>query len=306
MSVPLLTPDVVARLESLEVRARTIVEGLLAGEHRGRRSGFSVDFAEHRSYTPGDDVRHLDWKVYGKRDRLYVRQFEQETRLQTWLVIDVSGSMTYRSEGTALSKLEYANCLAAAIGWVICQQRDSVGLATFSGETQQMLPPRSGITGLREIFAALEAAAETGPPDPVLHAHVASPGDWKTLHSIADRLQRRTVVFLFTDGFGETEQLIRVLKHFRIKRCDSRLIQLLDPAELQFPFEDNIDFRSLETPEHRTVMTRSIRSTYLEELHMFLRQLERDVRTQQCAYSRVDTSEPLDHALLRILDHRPA
>jgi uncharacterized protein (DUF58 family) len=337
MPVELLTPEVVACLEGLEVKARTIVEGLLAGEHRGRRSGFSVDFAEHRSYAPGDDVRHLDWKVYGKRDRLYVRQFEQETRLQAWLVMDVSGSMAYRSEGRPLSKLEYAHCLAAAIGWVICQQRDAVGLATFSGTTRRMLHPRSGITGLREIFSTLEAAGETpgrgeegkrgrgeerGRNEPVhsspptlgasaprpVHPpdtpSVASAEDWNMLHTIAEGLQGRTVVFLFTDGFGDADQLIRVLKHFRTKHCDTRLIQILDPAEVSFPFEDNIDFRSLETGEHRTVMTRSIRSAYLDELHAFLRQLERDVRAQHCAYSRIETTEPLDHALLRILADR--
>lgn len=299
----LLTPEVVARLGSLEVKARTIVEGLLSGEHRGRRSGFSVDFAEHRSYTPGDDVRHVDWKVFGKRDRLYIRQFEEETRLKAWLVMDVSRSMTYRSEGTPLSKLRYANCLAAAIGWVICQQRDDLGLATFSGQDRRLLPPRSGIAGLREIFSvleAVEAAADQNAPRSGT-SEVADRDGWQALHAIAERIQERAVAFVFTDGFGDVERLLRVLKHFRAKKCDTRLLHVLDPSELSFPFDENIAFESLETFEKRTVLAPSIRAAYLEELGNFLDEIERETRFHHCDYHRVATSEPLDRVLLRVL-----
>jgi len=286
-----LDPAVLARLGTLELKARTVVEGFLSGLHRSPFKGFSVEFAEYRQYIPGDDLSTIDWKIYARSDRYYVKKFEEETNLECRLLVDVSGSMAYRSRGP--SKLEYASYLAASLAYLMQRQRDAVGLATFDHRVVSMLPPgvRPGhLTAVLSALDRMEAGDRTA---------VARP-----FHQLAESLTKRGLVIVISDLLDEPEHVIEGLKHFRFRGTDVIVFQVLDRDELQFPFESPARFADPETGEEMTATPSLVRRQYLDELQTLLQRYERDLRVSSIDYCLLDTSQPLDHALLAYLRTR--
>ncbi|MEZ6057494.1 MAG: DUF58 domain-containing protein [Planctomycetaceae bacterium] len=287
-----LDPQVLAAITGLELRARTIVDGHLAGLHRSPRKGFSVEFAEHREYAPGDDLRYLDWKVYGKRDRYYLKQFEEETNLCCHLIVDASESMAYRSAGAALSKWDYASCLAASLAWIILKQQDAVGLVTVDDEIRQLLRPSGQATHLKQILASLEQTIPSRP---------SSLGT--LLHQLAERLPRRGVVILISDLFDDLEAMMQGFKHLKFQGHDVAVLQVIDPAEVSFPFAEPTEFEGLEKSGLAAIDPRSIGDAYRAEFAEFLQTVGIRTRDLQIDHQLIETTTPPDRALLRFLTH---
>lgn len=289
----LLNPARLVELEGLELKARLIVEGYLTGGHRSPYRGFSVEFAEHREYVPGDDLRYVDWKVFGKTDRIYLKQFDEETNFACTVLFDASESMTYRSDGATVSKLEFGRWIAAAIAYLIVRQRDALGLATFDRTIRDFLRPAGVASQFRDACRLLEAADGKGE---------SSIGE--TLQVLAERLTRRGVVVVVSDFFDEWDALERGLRHLAYRRHDVLLLQILDPAELDFPFREPTRFRGLEGWQPLESDPRSIRNAYLEEFHQHqgrLRGLARELRFD-CTVLRTD--QPPTPALTALLATR--
>ncbi len=287
----LLEPEVVARLATLELKARAIVEGFLAGLHRSPRRGFSVEFAEHRPYLPGDDLSSIDWKVFARSDRYYVRKHEEETNVECRLVVDVSGSMGYKSH--ALSKLEYAGCLAGAMAYLMNRQHDAVGLATFDSRIRSSLPPSARPGHLVTLLAALST----------LVAGDRSEGS-APLNRIAESLDKRGLVLVFSDLLDEPERLVLALRHLRFRGMEVVVFHVLDPDEISFPFDRPARFRDLETGEELNVAPAAERSRYLREIEALIEYYKRELGASDIDYCLADTSKPFDLALLSYLSAR--
>ncbi len=290
-----LDPRTLAKLKGLHLRARHIVEGYVSGLHRSPYHGFSIEFAEHREYVPGDDLRYVDWKVFGRTDKIYLKQYEDETNLLCYLVLDVSESMTYRSSPAALSKLEYAQALAASVAWLVLEQQDSAGLVTFDSQIRTMLRPASNSSHLKQMIQVMETATPG-------KKTAAGP----IFHELAERLKKRGVVMIFSDFFDNVNSLLAGLKHFHHRRHDVVLLHVLDPAELDFPFQRPTQFQGLE--EFPDVMTdpQSLRRAYLKELGLFQQKLREGCRTMNMDYELMRTDRPLDAALRSFLAGRMA
>lgn len=292
-SPALFDPGRFAELQGLELKARLIVEGYLAGLHRSPYRGFSVEFAEHREYVPGDDLRYVDWKVFGKTDRFYLKQYDEETNFACTLLVDTSESMTYRSDSASASKLEYAQWTAAALAYLIIRQRDAVGVATFDDAVRQYIRPGSTAGQWREVCRALETAAGVG-----------RSALGQSLQEIAERIVRRGIVVVVSDFFDDFDALARGLRHLHYRRHDVLLLQIIDPAELDFPFESPTLFRGLE--QWRDVLTdpRGIRHSYLSELQHHLGRLKGLARELGFDYALLRTDQPLGPALAAVLAQR--
>jgi uncharacterized protein (DUF58 family) len=279
----------------LQLRARRVVEGTVAGLHRSPWHGFSIEFAEHREYTPGDDLKHVDWKVFGRTDKFYLKQYEDETNLLAYLVLDVSESMTYRGPDSPLSKLEYAQVLLAALAHLVLAQQDAVGLATFDARIRSMLRPSSSPAQWEPVLSALQAQA----------------GEKKTsaglvFHELAERFTKRGVVIVVSDFFDDVKSMVAGLKHFAYRRHDVVLVQLLDPAELKFPFNGPTEFEGLEAYPELQVDATSLRAAYLAEFERYRTQLRTECRNLGLEYRLVSTDEPLDRVLAGWLSERMA
>ncbi|MCC6493631.1 MAG: DUF58 domain-containing protein [Pirellulales bacterium] len=288
-----LDPQSIARLEGLELRARTVMSGLFSGRHRSHHRGQSVEFAEHREYAAGDDLRYVDWKVFGKSDRLYLKQFEAETNLYCYLAVDASESMAYRSAGSAMTKLQYAACLAATLAHVVTRQGDSVGLATFDGGLGDFLPGSSNPAQLAGLMRVLEQTAPRRKSD--LGAAMAQ---------LAERLRRPSVVVLASDLLSSVDALAGSLKRLRHARHEVIVLQVLDRAELEFPFERTTLFRGLESLPDVLAEPHGVRQAYLAACRRFLAQVEAACRANQTDYQLARTDEPLDAPLRRMLAAR--
>ena len=286
-------PQVLARLEGLSLRARRIVEGYVAGLHRSPCHGFSIEFAEHREYAPGDDLRYLDWKVFGRTDKFYLKQFEEETNLVCSLLLDASESMSYRGPAAAMSKLDYARCAAAALAYLVLQQQDSVGLTTFDHQIRATVRPASGASHWKELVRVMEEA---------------SPGQETALgpifHEQAERTRRRGVVVVLSDLFDEVDGILAGLNHFRHRRHDVILFHVLDPAELDFPFHEVTRFRGLEGWADVIVEPRALRRAYLEQFERYLRRLRQGCRLAGIDYVLLRTDRSLGLALASYLASR--
>jgi uncharacterized protein (DUF58 family) len=286
-----LDPQVLARVRSLELEARSVVEGYLAGSHRSPYHGFAVEFAQHREYVPGDDIRHIDWKVYGRSGRFYLKQYEQDTNLVGWLVVDASESMKYASAGP--SKFDFACTAAASLAYLIINQSDSAGLATFDAGVRQFLRPSSQPSHLKEVLRVLAA----GPG-------VAKTRLGPTLHELAERFQRRALVLLFSDLLDEPAEVLAGLKHLRYHRHEVVVFHVLDGAELDFPFQDATLFRGLEDLPDLLTDPRSLRESYLEELGKFQIELQRGCRHQDIEYVPLRTDGDVGTVLAAYLGKR--
>ena len=286
-----LDPAVIARLGTLELRARTIVEGFLSGLHRSPLRGFSVEFAEYRQYFPGDELSTIDWKVYARTDRHVVKKFEEETNLKGYLLLDVSGSMAYGS-GT-LSKLEYGSVLAASLAYLMQQQRDAAGLVTFDAAIRTFIPPGLRPGHLSAILHALdtqqaERRTDSAPP----------------MNQLADAMTKRGLVVLISDLLDDPARVVKGLKHFRYRGCDVLVFHVLDHAELTFPFERPVRFKDLEDDTELLTNPARVRDQYLAAVDDFIAVYRRDFGAAGIDYQVLDTSQPLDHALLTYLSTR--
>ena len=292
--MPTLDPVAIARLGALPIRARMIVEGALSGLHRARLHGSSVEFAEHKEYSPGDEIRHIDWKAYGKFDRYYVKRYEEETELTAYLLLDRSGSMAYRGDG--LSKLEYGAYLAAAIAYVLNRQQDRVGFLAFDGG-EVYVPPRSRSNHLHDVLAAIERVVDEGG-----RGTTRIGAALERVSELARR--RRSLVVLISDLFDPSPEATTLLRRLRVQRHDVSVIQLLDRDELELPFEGVTLFESLEDDRKLLADPRSVRSAYLKELNAFLDRTRRELSEGDVEHQLVATSQPLDRTLLDFLTAR--
>ncbi len=296
----MLTPEELSRLASLELQARAIVEGLLSGRHHSPARGVSIEFAEHRQYTPGDDLRHIDWKVFGRRDRFYVRQYEMESDLVCHLLLDVTESMTYQSAGAAVSKLAYAKWLLAAIGFVVVQQQDLLSLTTIGSGAKRELPP-GGQLGHWQALVDRLSSIEPLPSIAKLGRPFAT-----ALSQFVEQSARRSVIVIVSDCLCPLDEILAGLQVARSRRHDVLLWHLLDPAEWEFPFEGSILFQGLEQLGDQLVETRSLQQAYQTEVRNFCSALERGCRDVGVDYHRVLTSEPVDLAIRQgLLERSP-
>jgi uncharacterized protein (DUF58 family) len=290
--VRFLDPAVIARLGSMELKARTVVEGFLSGLHRSPYKGFSVEFAEYRQYLPGDDLSTLDWKVYARTDRHYVKKFEEETNLECHLLLDVSASMAYRG-GAAMSKLAYGSVLAASLAYLMNRQRDAAGLIEFDDKITARLPASARPGHLHSILLALEKIV------PGARSDVGRP-----LHQLAEALGKRSLAVLISDLLDDPERVVKGLKHLRFRGTDVIVFQLLDPHELQFPFKGASRFTDVESADEVTAEASKAREGYLEAMASLRAHYEKELRGAGIDFLMLDTSKPLDFALLAYLDAR--
>jgi len=289
-----LRPEVIQRISRLDLKARFIVEGFLAGLHDSPFHGFSVEFSEHRKYDPGDDPKYIDWKVFCKTDKFYVKEFKAETTLVCTLAVDVSRSMRYRS-GAGLSKLEYAACLAGAIAYLMIQQRDAVALATFDQNVRNYVPPRSKRLQLGRIFTELDRSEPTGGTD------IA-----RALHLIAGLIRARGLVVLFSDLLADPAPVLSALHRLRHEKHDVIVFHILDSAEVRFPFTGPTRFEDPESKLAVQADARSIRSAYLDELNAFIERYKTECARAKIGYVQMDTAVPFDKALTSYLLARQA
>lgn len=280
-----LDPLALSKLKNLSLAARMVVEGFFAGMHKSPHHGFSVEFAEHREYTPGVDPRHIDWRVYGRRDKLYVKQYEEETSLRCYLLLDKSASMGYSADGS-LSKLEFASYLAACLSYLMAMQHDGVGLITFDDKVRRNIPPRQGPGQLRTLMQLLE---ETEPGE---ETDLAT-----TFHQLAETIKRRSLVVILSDLFDDPQALLPALKHFRHKKHDVIVFQTLDATELTFPFEDVSRIEDMETGREITADPQAFRVGYLEALEKFLGEVRSGCRLAHIDHTIAQTSSPFDEFL---------
>ena len=286
-----LDPAVVARLATLELKARTVVEGFLSGLHRSPFKGFSVEFAEYRQYMPGDDLSTIDWKVYARSDRHYVKKFEEETTLDCHVMLDVSGSMGYGSHG--ITKYEYAQCLAASLGYLMTRQKDAVGLTAFDDRVVGMLPASARPGHLRALLVTLDRLTIGGDTD------VA-----KQLHQLAESLSKRGMVVLISDLLDDPDRVIQGLRHFQFHGTDVIVFHVLDADEIAFPFERATRFEDLETSEEVMAVPSVVRDHYLKAVGGLIDRYRRELGACGIDYHLLSTAQPLEMALLAYLSSR--
>lgn len=287
-----LNPEVISRIENLELRAKLVVEGFIAGLHRSPYHGFSVEFAEHRQYMPGDDLKHVDWKVFGRTDRYYIKQYEEETNLKSYVIIDASRSMAFHTDKHP-SKLEYASSVAAALAYLMVRQRDAVGLGVFDERIRTFLPPRSRQSYLKLLFKTL---VDTHPSNRT--------GVGVSLHRMAERIKRRGLVIILSDLFDNPDEVLSALKHFRHNKNEVIVMQVLDPSERSFAFGRDAVFKDMETEEKMTTQPYHIQKAYQKQMRTFLERYKRECREHAVDYVLLDTATPFDVALLQYLKKR--
>ena len=286
-----LDPELLQKLGDLELIAREVVEGLRAGSHRSPLKGFSTEFAHHRQYAPGDAIRDLDWRVYGRTERYYTKLYEAETNFDCHLLMDASSSMIYGSG--RVSKLEYSKYLAAALSYLILNQRDSVGLSVFDSEMQAHLPPRSAMSIILQIEKILKEIT------PTPKTSIA-----KQLNDIALQIKRRSFVILISDLFSDVGDIMRGLQRLRYGGHNVIVFHTLDPHELKFPFKGTWQFDGLEGEEELITQPERIREDYLTNLNAYLEKLQSGCIGSGVDYTLVDTSRPLDSVLSEFLETR--
>src|SRR5262249_51477725 len=278
-------PSELRKYGGLTLVARTLVEGFLTGVHKSPYKGFSVEFAEHRQYYPGDEIRHIDWRAYGKTDRYYIKEYEEETNLKAQLLVDASGSMAYRSDG--LSKFQYAQYIAASLSYLMLHQLDAVGLVTHDTKVRQMIPPKATSKHLLTLLDTLE---KTQPGGETSMAPI-----W---HELAGQFKRRGMIVILSDCFDQLTPLMRALQHFRHRRHEVLLFHILAPEEIEFPFKKWTQFRNLEVSgDKRLVDPQRLRKEYLKNFQAYCEQLRTQAGQMQIDYHLMRTDEPVDRAL---------
>ena len=286
-----LEPEMVARLSNMSLRARLVVEGYIIGQHKSPFHGFSVEFAEHRAYGPGDEIRHIDWKLYGKTDRFFVKQYEEETNLRSYILLDTSRSMEYKSN--KISKLDYGNYLSAALAYLMINQQDGVGLTLFDNQIQTFIPPRSKPSHVNTILTHLDKTGSGRDTDVGI-----------VLHEMAERIKKRGLIILISDLFDETENIINGLKHFRHNKQEIIVFHVMDRKELNFDFSNRTKFKDMETDEQITTEPWKIRKIYQKAIQSYQDELRLRCREQKIDYVPLFTDQNLDLALNEYLKKR--
>jgi uncharacterized protein (DUF58 family) len=287
-----LDAETLAKLAGFQLRFQAVVEGTMAGIHNSPHFGSSIEFAEHKEYAPGDDLRHLDWKALGKFDRYYVKRFEDETDLKAYLVLDCSGSMEY---GTSLTKLEYGSLLVAALAYLLIRQGDQPGLLTFADGVKRYIPPRARSAHMTEVLTVLEALTPIGSTDLC-----------RTIQYLIEVMAQRSLVIVVSDLFDVHADYLRLLRHLSARRNKVVLFHVLHPDELEFPFSRLTLFESMEDDQRLLVDPGGIRRAYLVEMNRFLARTKSSCQESEIDYHRVSLAEPIDRVLLRFLSSREA
>ncbi len=294
-----LKPDVIQQVQRLDLRARFIVEGFLSGLHASPYHGFSVEFSEHRKYVPGDDPRMIDWNVFAKTDRFFIKKYQAETNLDCYLLVDCSASMDYPrpveppSSPSRMSKLDYAICLAAALGYMMISQQDSVGLATFDTKLRAFLPPKSKRAHLMSLLAHLANVRPRG-----------QTGLSEAIHHVASRVSKRSLMVLLSDLLAEPDPIIEALHHLRFRGHDLIVFCVLDVTEATFPFEGQLRFEDVESSARIEADPLAVRAAYLAELRTFIERYRNEAADIQADFVQVDTSMTFDKALIQFLIER--
>lgn len=287
-----LDPAAVARLGSLSLGARTVVEGFITGLHHSPFKGFSLEFAQHRQYTPGDALKHLDWKVYARNDHYVVRQYEEETNMRCYLAVDTSSSMTFRHAG-AMSKLDYASYLAASLAYLMLHQQDSVGLVLMDDTIRRMIPPRSAKGHINHLLEALENKESH-------RSHIL----YKALNDLGKRIQKRHLLIIISDLLEDPGELIKAIRYFQYHKHEVIVMQILDPSEQDLPFKGPVLFKGLEDDDHFQTEPETIGHDYRKLMNAMLKQYEREFRQSGIDYCLMNTAQPFDVALGSYLTKR--
>jgi len=293
-----LEPRTLARIGSLDLRARLIVEGLMAGMHRSPYHGISVEFAQHRQYVPGDDIRHVDWKVFAKTDKVYLKQYQEETNLHLICVVDASESMGYGSVGdgqASCSKYDHATAIAAALSYLVIRQQDSVGLAIFDNELRRYFKPSNSPGQWKTITHELLQVPR-----------LKKTGTGRVLDQLAEKLTHRSLVVVLSDFFDDMDSVQQGLRHLRYRKHEVIAFQVLDPMEVEFPFQDVTLFKGLEEMGQLLTEPQSLRQGYLAELSAFTTQLKKMCRGVHIDFTQLNSGQPLDVALSGFLAVRAA
>ncbi len=286
-----LNPETVSRLSSIELKARLLVEGFIVGLHRSPYHGFSVEFAEHRQYMPGDDFKHIDWKVFGKSDRYFIKQFEEETNLKAYILLDASNSMGFKSNG--ISKLEYGSYLAASLSYLMLKQQDAPGLLVYDEKIRSYIPPKGARSHITPILKQLDATIPSNKTD----ASVA-------FHELADRIKRRGLIIVISDLLDDPDKMLLGLKHFRHRQHEVIVFQILDPYERNFAYKAEARFKDLETGRELLTDPWQIRKDYISRLDKYLDKISKACSDSHIDYHLLDTSVPFDKALFGYLAKR--
>lgn len=290
-SLNFLDPTVLAGLDNLELRARIVVEGFLSGLHKSPHRGFSVEFNDYRHYYRGDDMRHVDWKLYARSEKLYIKQYEDETNVRCVLVLDTSESMAYSSGGS--SKLDYGITLASALAYFINRQRDAVGLITFDEKVNEYLPAKCRQSHLMQILRTLAQVKAGAKTDTV-----------KPLTDLAASLNKKSMVVLITDMLDDEERVIKTLQNLRGMGNDIIVFHIMDDAELNFPFKESSEFIDMENDESYITTPAVIRKAYMENLNEFLSFCKKQCQISGVDYCLMNSSKPLDEALSSYMSKR--
>ena len=297
-----LDPAALARVKNLSLAARGVVEGFISGMHSSPYRGFSVEFAEHREYSRGDNLRYLDWRMLARTDRLYVKQFEEETNLKAQIILDTSGSMLYR-HGSAMTKLDYGAYLTAVLAYVMTRQQDAVGLTTFDEQVRLDMPARTSPLHFGEMMRQLEGITDRlksiGEGQPGHGTRVAD-----TLHRLAERFKRRCLIVLISDLYDEPEAVVRALHHFRHRHHEVILFHVFDQAEIKLPFRDTVRLVDMETGERIQIDPSYVREEYQRQIEAFVDEYRRSCSDCQIDYVMTHTSIPYDVMLSRYLHKR--
>jgi len=288
----LLAPELLARLKSLQLRARRAVDGSLTGLHRSPHFGASVEFAEHKEYAPGDEIRHLDWRVFAKSDKYYVKRYEQETNLQATLLVDTSSSMLYQSPDALCSKWDYTCTISAAIAYILLLQQDSVGLVLVGSDVQEYIPPRNRSSHLVHLCEQLVRH----PPKPRTGTNLL-----KGAQYVSEVLPSRGIVFVLSDFLDTDPRFFDVLKRVQGRGRQVYLLHVLDPWEVNFPFDDMTLFRSLESGRKLMAEPRAMRTKYLEAFQQFLSDLREGARAVGMDHRLLRTDEPFEHVMTSLI-----
>ena len=291
-ALKMLTPNYISQLSNMELRARLIVEGFLIGMHRSPYHGFSVEFAEHRQYFPGDDIGNIDWKVYGRSDRLYIKQYEEETNLKAYILIDASKSMGFKRDGS-VSKLEYAAYLAAGLTYLMMKQQDATGLAIYDESVRRFYEPHLTYSYMKLLLTELSNLQPN-----------AKTSTANALSSLAERIKRRGLIIVISDFLDDTKSVITALKHFRHRKNEVIAFQVLDDSELSLDFPADAVFTDLETGERMPTQVSAVRSAYKKAVNTFVHDLKSRCFENDIDYALLSTSTPFDKALTAYLTRR--
>jgi uncharacterized protein (DUF58 family) len=288
----LLDPDIISKINSLELRARLVVEGFMVGLHKSPYHGFSVEFTQHRPYMQGDSLKNIDWKVYGKTEKYYIKQYEEETNLKSYVLLDISKSMQFKS-GNNVSKLEYASTLSAALSYLMMKQQDAFGLTLYSDKIIKYLPPKASRQYLQQVLLSLSS---------IEYSNVTNTAE--CLNSVAEKIKRRGLVIIISDLFDDIGSILSALKHFRHQKNEIIVFQILDPIERSFAFGRDAIFKDMESGEEITTQPYQIQKAYKLAMEEFIAKIKRECLNSNIDFNLIDTSTPFDKALMSYIQKR--